>query len=105
MFSDDVVLTCPCVGVCEIDVERIKEEWHEGAYIQCHEEFHSDLKEYRLIEFLKDAHQSNPGNRCIRKLTISSEDAVKIIKDLHLVGIRNQLFTNYVDYVAYTNQY
>ena len=102
MFSDDVVLTCPCFGVCEIDVERIKEEWHEGAYIQCHEEFDSGRKEYRLVEFLKDAHQSNPGNRLIRNVIISSEDAVKIIKDLHLVGIRSQLFKNRADYVTVT---
>ena len=98
MFSKDVLLTCPRTGVCEIDVERIEEQWHDGATIFVHEENDSNMNVYQLVEYLSNPHVPNPNNRREMQVTISTPDAIRIIKDLHLEPYRDSFFIRCVHY-------
>lgn len=95
MFSDTIVLNYQPSGECEINVERIKQEWHEGAAIHCHENYDPKLdlyiQNFQLIENSSDC-------KGRKKITISPCDAIKIIHDLDLIPQRDFVFTHDIFY-------
>ena len=95
MFSDAILLNYQLSGECEIDVERIKQEWHEGAAIHCHENYDSKLDLY-IPNFQLIENSSDCKGRI--KITINKCDAIKIIHDLELIPQRGFLFTHDIIY-------
>ena len=98
-FSDGIILKCPPTGECEIDVELIKKEWHDGAYIDCQEKYDSQLDlyipEFKLIETTPDP-EAYKGRRI--KITIKPADAIQLIRDLKLKANRHTFFIRSITY-------
>ena len=85
MFSNEIILTPRSYGECQIDVERVKSEWHDNAWIYRVEEQGQNLSApiFRLIEF--DPKKNNSESL---KVTISRKDALKLIQELGLVPMK-----------------
>lgn len=85
MTINDAIIRRPLTGMCEIDVEKAVESFnHKCSITRWHDE-------YRLIR------QSHKRVTAL-KVTISSRDALKIIKKLSLVEERSNLFNNAYTY-------
>ena len=94
-FSDGIILKCPPTGECEIDVELIKKEWHDGAYIYCHEEYYPQLDLYIPTFLLVDSAAYKDE---LLKYEIKPADAIQLIQDLKLKPNRHPHCIHHIFY-------
>lgn len=103
MLSKEVVTRLnPYGGECDIDTDRVKEEWDkEFDLIHCYERYDAKLDlhyaTFRLIEY--DPSDSEKYNL---KVTIHQDDALEIIKELGLIPNRDYLIKSSIIYRSET---
>ena len=79
MTLNDAVIKCPQTGICSIDIEKAKKTFTSRCVIS---RWHDEYRLYRT--FYKRA--------IALKVTISKEDAGKLIKELNLVEVQSVTF-------------
>ena len=93
MFSDEIIVNFKHSGECEIDLERVKKEWHDKASVYRWDKYdpvlNMTISTFRLIEKDPKGH-----NGMSLKLTISEKDAWKLINDLGLVPRKHHLIAS-----------
>jgi len=85
MTLNDIIIQCPETGECKIDIEKAKKTWTNKCIIS---KWHNTYRLYRTYY-----------KRAIAiKVTISKEDATRLIRELNLVEVPSSTFRYAAEY-------
>ena len=88
MFPKKILSSFPLTGICSVNIDLIISNWHNNAKIEKHEDNKSQTTKYLLIEKAKNSDEIN------LKVRISEDDAIAIIKTLHLSEVVDDFDSN-----------